>query len=832
MSFRLLAQAAETAYERMAPAMQERMAASGAAEGKRLAGMTSAPMVASPSGVSGNAETSFAALQAAWGRPLRVTSAKRSPEENERVGGAKNSQHLHGNAFDIDVSDLSQGERLDLIRQARAAGFRGIGVYNNALHFDVGPDRAWGSDYSRGSLPAWAAEAVGAPVGTVSTKSPEVVVRTSEGKLEPRMFSPYSGPILQAHNVAAKVAYNAEMLEKGTVDLLSIATANPLNPEAFEQQAASYIDQMVENAPDDFKMDLRATLEKAAGQRFLGMVEEKHRDIRQRAANSSTALMNRYSDTYAQAIAAGSPEEAEAARAELEGILLAREQLPGLSWTREQSQNALLDAEARAQRLMQERAVGQRKELNGQLDVIIKAHENGMTSQFDAILDDPVVAAIADGEKFREAQAYVALTRTFPELFQLPPAQAQAAVTAMGQMPVGEEFEVDVQKAADKAVKANMKAFDEDPVARAQEVLVDPSLKPVALPQFDPGNMQPFMDALASRIETGENLYQQGYSSEPAYLTNDESEALSTFFGRTTPVEARVAGLIALVGASGEAAGRLLSSLNVDPVTRQSAQLLAYGGPQETVLDAMRGQELLDGNQVRLPGNSRVMEAYAPDVAAALYPTLGNAGQAMEGVMQMAQALYAAAPASKGLDPTSPEAQTLMEKSVQKALGQTVKGRYTYGGVQTIGGNPTLLPMNVAGEKLEEALNRASGGTPSQGMAMNLATGLTNTVLNAMGQSPGGSPEAWSAASPNGTPPMVNGSPLPRDAFTEGAVTLVPVNGTQYRMVWNGIPVTDTQNRNYVVDVVKLIDETRRPPTPLATAPSNPVTAGGATGRW
>lgn len=831
MSFRLLAQAAEAAYERMAPAMQERMAASGAAEGKRLASLQGSTMLSTGS----NYASAIAAVESGgnYGAIGPETGKGRAYGKYQVMDfnvGPWTEKHLGRRMTPEEF--LKDPAAQDAVFNAEFGSY--VQKYGNpqdaASVWFSGRPMAQAGNASDGytTVP----EYVQKFTQNLTPAAPEVVVRTADGKLEPRMFSPYSGPILQAHNVAAKVAYNAEMLEKGTVDLLSIATANPLNPEAFEQQAASYIDQMVENAPDDFKMDLRATLEKAAGQRFLGMVEEKHRDIRQRAANSSTALMNRYSDTYAQAIAAGSPEEAEAARAELEGILLAREQLPGLSWTREQSQNALLDAEARAQRLMEERAVGQRKELNGQLDVIIKAHENGMTSQFDAILDDPVVAAIADGEKFREAQAYVALTRTFPELFQLPPAQAQAAVTAMGQMPVGEEFEVDVQKAADKAVKANMKAFDEDPVARAQEVLVDPSLKPVALPQFDPGNMQPFMDALASRIETGENLYQQGYSSEPAYLTNDESEALSTFFGRTTPVEARVAGLIALVGASGEAAGRLLSSLNVDPVTRQSAQLLAYGGPQETVLDAMRGQELLDGNQVRLPGNSRVMEAYAPDVAAALYPTLGNAGQAMEGVMQMAQALYAAAPASKGLDPTSPEAQTLMEKSVQKALGQTVKGRYTYGGVQTIGGNPTLLPMNVAGEKLEEALNRASGGTPSQGMALNLATGLTNTVLNAMGQSPGGSPEAWSAASPNGTPPMVNGSPLPRDAFTEGAVTLVPVNGTQYRMVWNGIPVTDTQNRNYVVDVVKLIDETRRPPTPLATAPSNPVTAGGATGRW
>lgn len=86
---------------------------------------------------------------------LPVNSAYRSPEHNARVGGAKNSQHTHGNAFDFDVSGKTEAERIALINHARAAGFRGVGVYDNALHFDVGSERAWGPSYSADSLPDW-----------------------------------------------------------------------------------------------------------------------------------------------------------------------------------------------------------------------------------------------------------------------------------------------------------------------------------------------------------------------------------------------------------------------------------------------------------------------------------------------------------------------------------------------------------------------------------------------------------------------------------------------------------------------------------------------------
>lgn len=119
--------------------------------------------MANLSNMSPAAAEAFARLEGTWGRPLGVTSAYRDPEHNARVGGAKGSQHLHGNAYDIDVASLPEAERVALIEAARAAGFAGIGVYDNSLHFDVGPERAWGPSYHGDSIPGWAQGALGAP---------------------------------------------------------------------------------------------------------------------------------------------------------------------------------------------------------------------------------------------------------------------------------------------------------------------------------------------------------------------------------------------------------------------------------------------------------------------------------------------------------------------------------------------------------------------------------------------------------------------------------------------------------------------------------------------
>lgn len=108
-------------------------------------------------GMSSRAQEAMNALRKGWtGQAFDIESAYRDPNQNQAVGGAKGSQHLHGNAYDIDTTGWTPEQKLALATEAYNAGFRGFGFYGNNLHFDVGAQRAWGPSYHRESIPDWA----------------------------------------------------------------------------------------------------------------------------------------------------------------------------------------------------------------------------------------------------------------------------------------------------------------------------------------------------------------------------------------------------------------------------------------------------------------------------------------------------------------------------------------------------------------------------------------------------------------------------------------------------------------------------------------------------
>lgn len=117
---------------------------------------------------------------------LNITSGHRTAEQNKKVGGAKRSQHLHGNALDIPIGHLTDEQKANLLAQAIAAGARGIGIYKGGqtLHIDTRSNPLlWGAypnapyDSAKPeAFPAWAqphlAKLMGAGGGVIPNPPP------------------------------------------------------------------------------------------------------------------------------------------------------------------------------------------------------------------------------------------------------------------------------------------------------------------------------------------------------------------------------------------------------------------------------------------------------------------------------------------------------------------------------------------------------------------------------------------------------------------------------------------------------------------------------------
>lgn len=118
--------------------------------------------------LSNRVKTSFAALGI---DKVKITSGFRSAVDNKRVGGAEKSQHMHGNAMDIDVSGYSTAERVQLIRTLSANGITGLGIGANIIHADIGGRRAWGyaGPAGGGAVPKWAQAAIADHLANKST---------------------------------------------------------------------------------------------------------------------------------------------------------------------------------------------------------------------------------------------------------------------------------------------------------------------------------------------------------------------------------------------------------------------------------------------------------------------------------------------------------------------------------------------------------------------------------------------------------------------------------------------------------------------------------------
>lgn len=715
------------------------------------------------------------------------------------------AENWHFSDLEANLADLVgrevNGQVLDmgaLVAMGHLGGAGGArqyvesgGAYNPSDSFGTSL-----SDYARTHGGSGGGTSVSLSTADSSVPAAPTVMRTADGKLTSRLFGPTSNPILAAHDAAAGVAYQADVFLKASADMMGLSEQFALDPAGFKSAADEYVKNMVASAPEDFRMDVRAELEKEAGRRYLGIMDERQRDIRQRANNSTAALADKWSDDLAGAIASGNQEEAAVARSQLSAVLATRERLPGLSWTPEQSANYMAKVEAEGQSRIKKAQDEQASAWKSALSTITDAAKAGLHAADETLLDNPAVQALLPDE-WRKAAAFTTLRDQLPTFNSMTPAAQAAALAEMKSQPVQEEWEVDLYSAAEDAAAASAKAWKDDPIKRAGEVLTDEP--PPPLPAFDQNDPSAFMAALGARAAYGQKLVDAGYIKSEIYLSKEEAKTVGAMFGKDVPPEIKAMAAGAVVGAMGADAEGLFRQINTtDPVIPHVGALMARGGDPAVATEAMTGQALLDQKVVQAPtagavtaGMSKVQEALA---------NTPGALQGMEGVKKAAIAIYAARIAAGADEETQKQ---VMEEAWQSALGQSNSlGRIT-GGVQEVGAagvsaQKVLLPPGVNGEELGEALDRAFGFQPAFGIAGWLGTKDRGPQDDAM----------WMAAA--GSVPALGGQPIDQTLWRDGSLVMTPIkreggSGSEYLLShrrWDGT------SQSYVLDYVRTLGAT------------------------
>lgn len=708
------------------------------------------------------------------------------------------SQHQKGNAADISFAT-------DEARQW---------FHENAANY--------GANFPLSNEP-WHMEVAGARSGdTAPVRSPESVAIMSDGSTQPVFENPFIGPLREVYATAGKAAYIGEVENQATVDLLQMSQQFPLDPAGFQQAADAYIRQVTQDAPAEFREGLRSSISRVAIRRATGLMTERNADIRQRANNASAATVDRLSNEYAQLLAAGDEDGALAARNELDAALAARERLPGASWTPEQSANVVTKAQDAADRLIQDQLADKAKEVKTTLNTIIDAAKNGMQAADESILLDEEALALQP-ELAREAQAFTNLRDGSKDLFQMPPAVFTAAAEQLRSADVQEDWEVDLANAATTAAKENAKAWREDPIQRAFDVMPD-TKKPPALEIPVDGDFDKFVTSLERRREYGIGLAENGYTDQPVFLSNKEVDAVSMMFGADIPAELKAGAAAAIVEGMGPDAIKVFDTLKVDTVTQFAGKMLSIGGDQAVVMEAMQGQEMLDAGNVTAPKESSFREVMGDEFQQAFAGIQGSADAQGE-VLSFARAIFAA---NKAGDMEANAEKDAMKTAVQRALGQSTspRGEVT-GGIQDILGFQTLLPVGVSGKDANQVLHIALtgdmdwGADPASKVAnwlmdrgsdlFRLVTGEDKDPLQEKIN------DAWVQASRRpgpdgegrlGSVPMWNGKPLDPSVVGE-TLRFVAVGGNTYRMQIGQYDVQDANGNVYFFDLAKLMEAMR-----------------------
>lgn len=804
-AFDVLATVAETAWERADPLAREdakqmgKMAGYEAAGSSRLPGLPGASnyrdAIASIESAGSGDYAAIGPTNETLGRArgrYQIMEANIGPWSEEILGRTVTADEFLANPDIQDqIFDGKFGQYVALYGEAGAAQawFAGPGGVGKLGRSDVLGTTVGG--YTEKFMAA-----LGGP--TVAVADPQT------GEMRGIREAAFSGPYKALYDNAAQIAYQAEVINRAGTDLAELALRHPLDPEGYAAAADRYVAQLVAEAPETMRPDIEAALTDDARRRVLGLQAAKMDDIRDRANNASAALVDRYSTAYAEAKAAGDETAAAAALTQLDSVLRARETLPGVGWTPEQSANAIMAAEREAMRVQESRASALSKEMEDNLKLAIDAAQAGRTSAFDALAGDPIAAAQFP-ELVRELQAYRQINDAFPDFAMMSQPQREAAVASLMAQPVSEDWQIDFAEALRKKNDATNEAWATRTIETAQDYA---ATKPPALVDMGTESPQDAITAMRRRRDyVNAVIGQKGLTENPLFLSEEEAASLKAVLDPGVEPGIRAMVATGIVQGFGPDAERVFRQLGIDdPVLKMGAMLSSRGVDATVMTQALQGQALMREKAVQVPSDAQVRASPSYSTMVTMLEQIPGASNTVSDVAAFATSIYASG--ALGIDPDSAAGQELLEKSFQRALGQnTDPTGKVRGGVAPIFGMETLLPPDVAATDLEMAVSRAAGTTATGGGFFSGMAALGGAL---MGESVQPTPDAWAAA---GGVPHYLGQPLTTKMWQQERVQMIPLgnpkNPALYRMTVDGNPVTDATGRMLAVDVYKLMQATK-----------------------
>jgi len=427
----------------------------------------------------------------------------------------------------------------------------------------------------------------------------------------------------------------------------------------------------------------------------------------------------------------------------------------------------------------------QARAINDELDQIAAITAKGRTPQQLALLADPTVRALADPDKLAEAEAAASLMLDRPTLDSLPLADLRQVLAEEQSRPIGRAYEAQRAEVVQKLIDAKAEGLRTDPVAwfQGRGEAFD---TPVA---FDPDDPAALARALAERQADAALVAQREGVAVPVPLTADERADLKRQ-AQTLEPAARVDLALTLRGRLGDAA---TEDITGDRVLGHAAGLALVQGSNGVATRIVRGQQALAENNALLPPAAERVDA-AFGVIGGLFADLPG-GERHEAVIREAADAYYAAE-MRQTDPAGDIDTDRYLQAIHDVLGGTgtYGSRRAAGGIQEVRGRPTILPIGVTADRMEDALSALG----------QLRVASRRSQQGRLSQDPAQLEQDLIAVSARGRPPRIMGKAP--SAETLAYYGLQSVGDGLYAFIRDdGAVLKDSTGQDYVLDARKLL---------------------------